>query len=210
MNKLLPPNGVADPFVNLLCEAQAGSDEALGRLLIACQPFLLATARRKLPIVSQAEVGASDLVQETFGNAEKAFGDFRGSTKEALLAWLHEILDNELKKQFRKEKTKKRDKRREVRQAKDSKNNLIDKLPADQSTPSGLLLKQESMDKLHDAVAKLPEDYQQVIHLHSYERLGWKEVGERLGRSPDSARKLWTRAFIKLQHHMSPNNESRR
>ena len=148
-------------------------------------------------------------MQKTIVKAEIEIVGFQGTRKYELEAWLRTILSNVLKEEIRHHRAKKRDKNREVAQARDSKNELVKELAKDQSTPSKQLIEQESQAKLHAALDRLSEDYQQAIRLRSYERLSWKEIGERLGRSPDSARKLWARALIQLQHLMGPKDGSR-
>src|SRR5215470_7553973 len=72
--------------------AHAGSNEALGQALEACRGYLLLIAQRHL----EAKGGASDLVQETFLEAQRDFGQFRGTSEAELLAWLRRLLLNNL------------------------------------------------------------------------------------------------------------------
>src|SRR5205807_266881 len=76
--------------------AQAGSSEALGQVLEACRGYLLLIAQQELDTALQAKGGASDLVQQTFLEAQRDFGGFQGSTHEALLAWTRRLLLNNL------------------------------------------------------------------------------------------------------------------
>src|ERR1700752_4820512 len=75
-----------------LAAAPAGSNEALGRALGACRNSLLLVAQHHLGADVQAKGGASDLVQETFLEAQRDFGQFRGTSEEELLAWLRQML----------------------------------------------------------------------------------------------------------------------
>src|SRR4051812_46159075 len=58
--------------------ARAGSHEALGQLLDGCRGYLLRIARDELDPRLQAKGGASDLVQETFLEAQRDFAAFTG------------------------------------------------------------------------------------------------------------------------------------
>jgi RNA polymerase sigma-70 factor (ECF subfamily) len=69
-----------------LPEARAGSPEALGRALEGCRLYLLALAERELDAGLRAKGGASDLVQETFLEAQRDFARFRGDSEAELLA----------------------------------------------------------------------------------------------------------------------------
>src|SRR5262249_7443769 len=80
----------------MLAAARDGSDEALGRLLMDCRGYLLMVANRSLEPDLQGKVSPSDLVQETFLEAQRDFGQFQGSRKEEVVAWLSRILLNNL------------------------------------------------------------------------------------------------------------------
>jgi DNA-directed RNA polymerase specialized sigma24 family protein len=47
-------------------------------------------------------------------------------------------------------------------------------------------------------VARLSEEHQQALRLRNQEDLSFEEVGRRLGRSAEAARKLWARALARL------------
>src|SRR5580700_9060811 len=76
----------------LLVAARRGSREALGNALEACRRYLLAIASRELDPDLRAKGGASDLVQETFLEAQRDFARFQGSSPEELRAWLRQVL----------------------------------------------------------------------------------------------------------------------
>src|SRR5262249_35643200 len=78
----------------LLAAARAGSREALGQALETCRNYLLLIAGRQLDSDLHAKGGASDLVQETFLEAQRDFGRFQGSSEGELQAWLRQILLN--------------------------------------------------------------------------------------------------------------------
>src|SRR5688500_7722874 len=72
--------------------AKNGSNSALGRALESCRNYLLLVAEREIGGDLRSKGGASDLVQETFVDAQKGFAQFRGQSEEELLAWLRQIL----------------------------------------------------------------------------------------------------------------------
>ena len=57
-------------FTPSLAAARAGSREALGRVLESCRGYLLLIAQQELDPALQARGGASDLVQQTFLEAQ--------------------------------------------------------------------------------------------------------------------------------------------
>ena len=76
----------------LLAAARRGSREALGQSLEACRRYLLAIADRQIDPDLRAKGGASDLVQETFLEAQRDFEQFQGSSPDELRAWLRQVL----------------------------------------------------------------------------------------------------------------------
>src|SRR5262249_60240894 len=75
-----------------LAAARTGSLDALGRVLETYRAYLLLVADRELDPKLQAKGGASDLVQETFMEAQRDFGRFQGTTDGELRAWLRQLL----------------------------------------------------------------------------------------------------------------------
>src|SRR6516162_3607856 len=99
----------------LLAAARAGSAEALGKALETCRRYLLLVAERRLDPKLRAKGGASDLVQETFLEAQRDFDAFRGTSEAELLAWLSRLLLNNVGNFARRYRgTDKRDVGREV------------------------------------------------------------------------------------------------
>src|SRR5262249_3376165 len=75
-----------------LGSARTGAREALGRALEGCRDYLLMVANKELDPQLQAKGGASDLVQQTFLEAQRDFGRFQGNSEDELLAWLRRLL----------------------------------------------------------------------------------------------------------------------
>ena len=184
-----------------LAAAHAGSSEALGQALEACRGYLLLVARRHLDADLQAKGGASDLVQETFLDAQRDFARFRGTSEEELLAWLRRLLLNNLGHFTRRYRaTGKRAVGREVLLAADgSSDGPGPALPADASSPSGQAMAHEQAEALRRALARLPDDYRRVITLRYDEGRSFEDIGRLMERSPDAARKLWARAMERLR-----------
>src|SRR5262245_32188049 len=179
-----------------LSAARGGSREALGRLLEACRDYLLLVANRELDFDLRAKGGASDLVQQTFLEAQRDFAAFHGASEDELLAWLRRLLVHNLADFTRRYRgTRKRGAEREVTLEGDSSAVAPgDALAADTPSPSGRAVAREQDEGLERALAQLPEDYRQVILLRYQEERSFEEIGEMMGRSPNAARKLWLRA----------------
>ncbi len=168
-----------------------GFDELLG----SSQRFLLAIANDLLPDDLRAKGGASDLVQQTLTAAVRSEHQFRGQTIGELRAWLRSILLAEAAAFCRRYTgTAAREVRRERQlQAADGQVSW---------TPEFAALQAEQSERLSAAVDKLPEDFRQAIVLRLEDGLSFAEIGLRLGRSEDAARKLFSRALERLRNRL--------
>src|SRR4029077_403230 len=72
-------------------------------------------------------------------------------------------------------------------------------------SPSQLVMQKELQLQVADAVARLPEDYQEVVILRNLQQLAFDDVAERMGRSRPAVQMLWMRAIRKLQEIMNEN-----
>jgi RNA polymerase sigma-70 factor (ECF subfamily) len=191
--------------------ARAGSREALGRALDRCRNYLLAVARRSLGPALQSKGGASDLVQETFLEAQRLFPHFEGGSDAELRAWLRCLLLHRAAKLGRRyQSTRKRQLSREVPLGHaGSADARAGQLAAPVPTPSVQVMADEQARRLRDAIARLPDDYRQVMALRYQEGMAFEEVGRRLGRSADAARMLWARAVERLKHELQCDREPR-
>jgi len=193
-----------------LADARGGSREALGQALQACRDYLLLVANKELDPGLQAKGGASDLVQQTFLEAQRDFGQFQGNSEGELLAWLRHLLMNNLadfSRGFR--QTAKRGIERETSLASSvfagiSKDGLL----ADTATPSRQAMVHEQDAALAHAMNQLPENYRQVLIWRYHEERSFEEIGTLLNRTANAARKLWIRAVERLKQELDKPHDS--
>ena len=194
-----------DPQV-LLNEARGGSEKALGRLLESFESYLTLLSRVQIGRRLQGKVDPADVVQETFLEAHRQIGQFRGTTEAELVAWLRRILAGQLALTLRRYLgTKGRDVNleRELGAELDQSSQVLDRgLVASYSTPSQHVSRREQAVLLADALNRLPKDYREVIILRHLENLPFAEVAQRMNRSEDSVQKLWVRALANLRRSM--------
>jgi RNA polymerase sigma-70 factor, ECF subfamily len=185
----------------LLADARAGSLEALGRSLEVHRAYLLAIAERRLDPDLRSKGGASDLVQETFLEAMRDFARFDGASPGDLGAWLRQVLVNNVgtfTRRFR--ATSMRAVAREVAiGAGDSSAGNDPGLAGSTLSPSGHAMEHEEALALRRAVERLPEEYRRVVILRLEEGRPFEEIGQLTDRSPDAARKVWSRAMERLR-----------
>src|SRR5262245_3183055 len=197
-----PQHGAA----HWLAAARAGSREALGKALEATRQYLLSIARQELDPDLRAKNSPSDLVQETFVEAQRDFAHFRGDTEGEWLAWLRQLLLHRVGKLRRRYRdTQKRRLAREVPLGGDSSSDgPAGGLAANMLSPSSQAMEHEQDQALQAALGRLPDDYRRVIALRYQEDLSFEEIGRLLQRSPDAARKLWARAVERLHEELGP------
>jgi RNA polymerase sigma-70 factor (ECF subfamily) len=172
-------------------------------LLERYRRYLTLLARVQIGERLQGKVDESDLVQETFLEAHRSFGRFRGRNEAAFAAWLRQILAARLADLLRRYLgTRGRDVRleREIAEGIDGSSFRLDAgFVAPGPSPSQHVARREQAVMLADAISELPPEYREVIVLRHLEALTFPQVAERMGRTVDSVEKLWMRALIRLR-----------
>jgi RNA polymerase sigma-70 factor (ECF subfamily) len=180
--------------------ARALSREALGELLELHRAYLFQIAHEDLDPKLATKGDAADLVQETFLEAYRDFGGFRGTSEADLRAWLRRLLMNNLtnfSRRFRDGGKRALD--REVSlDAGDPRRTTL-ALASDDSTPSGHVAAEEQAQEVRHALQRLPEDYCRVLQLRYREMRPFKEIARLMRRTPNATRKLWSRALARLR-----------
>jgi len=199
MSTLLSPD-------QLLGHAQNGNPEHLGQLLENYRHYLRLLARLEIGRNLQAKLDASDLVQDTLLEAHRNFSGFQGASETQFVCWLRQIMAASLANLLRRYLgTQGRDVRleRQLAVQLDQSSRLMDRGLIDPgSSPSQQASRREQAVLLADALARLPEDYREVIILRHLQGLSFAEVSSRMGRSLDSVEKLWMRGLARLRQVM--------
>lgn len=188
----------------LLSAARSGSQEALGTLFQSFRTYLLVVGERELRSDLRVKVSASDLVQETFAEGQRALNRFLGSTPAEFQAWLRGILLNKLANARRRYlSAESRDLKREERQ--DRMSSIIARtelLIAEQDSPSEHAERLEDAQRIRVAIGRLPSHYRQVIELRNFEVLPFAEIATVMNRSEHELRALWVRALNRLKENL--------
>jgi RNA polymerase sigma-70 factor (ECF subfamily) len=190
----------------LISRARRGSKSSLGSLLEQYRNYLIVLAATQIEKRLQPRVSPSDVVQETMLKAHKNFGQFRGTTEQELLAWLRQILVNNLARFVEQHMlAARRDVRREVSierlgvALEQSTIQLAALVPSQGKSPSMAVQQREEAVVLADRMAQLPVDYREVLVLRNLQGLPFEDVATRIGRSVGATRMLWLRAIEKLR-----------
>jgi RNA polymerase sigma-70 factor (ECF subfamily) len=190
--------------------ARDGSSDALGQLVQKCRAYLLLVANREWDPELRAKGGASDIVQDTFLEAQRSFVRFRGETEKELMAWLRcVLLANVSNFERRYRRTDKRQVAREVQLDHHNRNGdgLVSLVPADTPSPSWQYSAREEAEAVERALQRLPDDYARVILLVHREHRSLAEAAAVMNRSVDAVRRLWSRAIDRLAHELETGHE---
>jgi RNA polymerase sigma-70 factor, ECF subfamily len=192
--------------LGLLREARQGDTHSIGELLQQYRNYLNVLAFSQIDKRLLPRVSPSDVVQETMLRAHKNFAQFRGGTERELLAWLRQILVNNLANFVEQHiLAARRDLRREVSidrlgaSLEQSTIRLAALLPDQGKTPSMVVQRREEAVLLADRLAQLPADYREVLVLRNLQQLPFDEISQRMNRSTGATRMLWLRAIEKLR-----------
>jgi RNA polymerase sigma-70 factor, ECF subfamily len=181
-----------------MSQAGESSGWALGRF----REYLRLLARMQLGSRLQAQMDASDVVQQTLLEAQQHLPQFRGGSEAELAAWLRRILARNLADALRAAGRAKRDvsRQRSLEAALDeSSSRLEGGLQAEQSSPSERAERNEQAVLLAEALARLPEPQREAVVLRHLESWPLADIADRLGRSQAAVVGLLQRGLKNLR-----------
>lgn len=194
---------------DLLQRARNGDADALGRILETLRDRLRNLAEKQLRGRAVSRVDASDVVQQTFLEAHRHFGQFLGQDSPELEAWLGRLLDNTVAKTIRGHSlTQKRDIRREQAPSQpcDSSTTPREEHLGSLTTPSERAMRGEDLQRVTQALACLPEDQRAAVRLRHLEGKSLQQIAEQLGRSVTATAGLIKRGMKALRTHLRPSD----
>jgi RNA polymerase sigma-70 factor, ECF subfamily len=191
---------------SVLERAKGGDAACVGELLGVYRDYLLGIAVARLDPRIRTRCTPSDVVQETLLEAFRDFHQFRGGLEREFLAWIRQILANNMARMVEQHLlTDKRDIRRERRiellpGINESKLEKRDHWFTDGgASPSSVMHKKEQLTTMLARIGKLPAHYRDVLLLRHIEELSFDEVANRLGKSAGAVRMIWLRALEQLR-----------
>ncbi|MEQ9408545.1 MAG: sigma-70 family RNA polymerase sigma factor [Fuerstiella sp.] len=190
----------------LLSAARAGRTDRLAELLQYYRHYLTKLASARIGHRLRARVSASDVVQDTVLEVVRDFQNFQGRTDREFLAWLRQILINNLMQTVERHwHTGKRDVRREIRLQQVTSNSAQSAAgfeqfpPSPVSSPSTGAQRRETGVLVADHLARLSDQHREVIILRNLQGLSFDDVARRLDRTPGAVRMLWLRAMERFR-----------
>jgi RNA polymerase sigma-70 factor (ECF subfamily) len=182
-----------DPEVVLIERIRRGDPEAFSALYGRYVRKLERFAQRRLPGRLRRRVSVADVLQEAQIVALERMRDFQARGEDSFRNWLMRIVELKVRQAVRRhrEAARRAIEREATRGARTSTGHLVGREPS----PSEVAIGAELAQRARRALASLPEPYREVLRLAREECLTLREVGERMGRSPEAARKLLGRAL---------------
>jgi len=193
------------PGIEAMIALAKKDSEKLGDLLERYRSFLTIWSKQQMNPKLRGRVGDSDILQQTFADACKAFQQFGGSTEAEFSAWISRIhgrnLDDEARKHLLAGKRNVEQERRLV----DSEGTatLCWREPAArQATPSQVIIRGEKALRLADMLASLPETQAAAVRMRHIEELPVREIAEHLDVTRSAAAGLIKRGLQTLRKKM--------
>jgi RNA polymerase sigma-70 factor (ECF subfamily) len=187
---------------NLVALAKEGDESALNQLCSVYGERVRRIIRLRLDHKLRPKLDSVDVVQDALILALGGLKDFTYKNEGDFLRWLSTIAENKLRDILDKFHTEKRDVHKEIPFKKEGRSTEDGSIgaagPVRTTTPSVIVSKKESLDKLERALDNLKPEYKQVILLKKIEGLSHAEIAERLGKNTGAVRMLLARAMAAL------------
>lgn len=183
----------------LVMAARSGASDALGQLLEAARPQLLALANRTMPHGIRGKCGPSDIVQQTAIDAHRGISGFAGESPEEFFCWLRVILRNNVLDSIRHyQSSRSRDVDREVSLDDPRPHPTVVEIAPVVRRPDDSAVRREEMLAVERALDTLTPDRRAAVWMRHWEGRSFADIGERLGSTEGAARKLWYRGVREL------------
>ncbi|MFQ5914299.1 MAG: RNA polymerase sigma factor [Nitrospinota bacterium] len=182
----------------VLARFRGGEVEAFEEIVLCYQDRLYNTIYR----MSWNEDETRDVLQDTFLKAFRSLGDFRGES--SIGTWLYRIGINT----FLQRRSKDRPESIEDLPLEEFQLSFREGLRVRPPTPEEALEEKQGRTLLENAIAKLPEEYRQVLVLRDVEGRSANETSELLGISVPAVKSRLHRARLFVRRELEKRTSS--
>jgi RNA polymerase sigma-70 factor, ECF subfamily len=179
----------------LIGQAQAGDEKALGQLLDEHRDYLRLQAQRAMDGRLAGRIDASDIVQQTYLSAVRRFDEFDGKTGDDLVGWLYRIHERNLIDA--------------ARHHLDAQKRSVDKEhgavgaeteeDVELTSPSQRLMLGESAVRLARAIGQLPDHQAEAIRLRHLDGWSIERISEHMEKTERAIAGLLHRGLESLR-----------
>ncbi len=189
----------------LLVAACGGDERAFATLCARYEEGARAAIARRLGPHVRRRVSIADVLQESWMVAHRRLGKFEHRGDGAFGRWITAIADrkalDEIKRHIQAQK------RSAHAEATGAGKPPTGELPGSGPTPSQVAMAAETREQARRAVAKLKPAQREALFLIQKEHLTLQQAADRMGRSRDSIKGLYSRALKALAKALSQEGE---
>ncbi len=184
----------------LVARAKDGDADAVNDLYVLYEKRLKGAARKKLGPRLRAKMETVDLIQSVWKDCLSDMDGFEYRGPDSFVHWLLSRLTRKVQGKGRFFSAEKRDPEREKRIAgKNTRSRGAHLPPAPDPTPSMAAIKNEKLERLMRLLDHLPDPQRLVLVLRMRDKKEWDEIAKTMDRTPAAARKLYSRALVRVQ-----------
>ena len=185
-----------EPTEELLRRIRGGDASARHALYERCLPMLRRWAHGRLPAYARDIADTDDLVQVTLLRALNHLSEFEADGSGCFLAYLRQILLNEVRAEMRKRKVR-------------GRSVEIDELalPDEAASVVEQLVGQERMRSYESALATLDREQQALVVMRFEFGMNYQEIALESGASADAVRMRVARALKVLAERMAAKQD---
>lgn len=180
---------------DLVLRVQQGDKSAFDLLVLKYQHRIVHLVNRYVKDPSEAQ----DVAQDTFLKAYRALGDFRGES--AFYTWLYRIAINTAKNYLLSRSRRFFDAEVDVQDAEQIETSTLLK---DLDSPDNLLMSEQMVEVIKNAIERLPEEMRIAITLRELEGMSYEEIAEAMDCPIGTVRSRIFRAREAIDEKLQP------
>lgn len=193
MNETIRPSEDLDQ--ELVLRVQQGDKSAFDLLVIKYQHRIVHLVNRYVKDPHEAQ----DVAQDSFIKAYRALGDFRGDS--AFYTWLYRIAINTAKNYLLSRSRRHFDHEVDVQDAEQIEGALQLR---NIETPEDVLMNEQVVRVIREAIEKLPEEMRVAITLREFEGMSYEEIAEAMDCPIGTVRSRIFRAREAIDEKLNP------
>jgi RNA polymerase sigma-70 factor (ECF subfamily) len=151
--------------------------------------------------VDRDQATAEDLVQEVFLAALSSLDRFRGDSQ--LYTWLRSIALHKINDFYRQQARQPRSREQSI----DYEGLELEQTRGSEPAPHTVMEDEDVRESVHQALADLPHDYQEVLVLKYLKDMPVLAISQIMGRSPKSVEGLLSRARKAMRDNLETNGD---
>ena len=179
-------------------------ETTLAEAFEAARPKLLGMVRRRLGPGLAARVDPEGVVQNAYLRARRRWADAAERPAD-LYAWVYGIVRDRAIDEARAALGPTRDASRDQPWPDESVAQLALRLVPSQTGPSTAAARNEQVALVREATARLRPDDQELLSMHYFDGLTFKQIGAVLGVAENTANARCVRALLKLRKLLPPS-----